>query len=385
MSHVNEQGMRLGTIEPRSEILALTSLRGVAALGVVIFHFRDQFGSAIDLDKYTVFFSRGYLLVDFFFVLSGFVIALSYTHFFAGGFSANKYGVFLAKRLGRIYPLHIVVLAGFVLSEAAKYLVATSANPPFSVNTFNALIANILLIQAWGIFDHFTWNHPAWSISTEWFAYLIFPFLAAALSKARSYTAIGVVVAACLAELACLERYTGGDTPVSLFLLRCIPSFVLGMVVYRLGLFMPHRMQEILASNSAFATSLLPAVVTIALPVSDVVAIGAFFLTVLTGSVSRGRVAAALSKGPLYFLGIISYSIYLVHTLLQRVWQMLFQVVWHSHIGTAEAWIVFFVLVSAVIAVSKITYDLIEKPGRDMVSKRIVPLMRPRLNSPKPG
>ena len=385
MSHVNEQGMRLGTIEPRREILALTSLRGVAALGVVIFHFRDQFGSAIDLDKYTVFFSRGYLLVDFFFVLSGFVIALSYTHFFAGGFSANKYGVFLAKRLGRIYPLHIVVLAGFVLSEAAKYLVATSANPPFSVNTFNALIANILLIQAWGIFDHFTWNHPAWSISTEWFAYLIFPFLAAVLSKARSYTAIGVVVAACLAELAWLERYTGGDTPVSLFLLRCIPSFVLGMVVYRLGLFMPHRMQEILASNSAFATSLLLAVVTIALPVSDVVAIGAFFLTVLTGSVSRGRVAAALSKGPLYFLGVISYSIYLVHTLLQRVWQMLFQVVWHSHIGTAEAWIVFFVLVSAVIAVSKITYDLIEKPGRDMVSKRIVPLMRPRLNSPKLG
>ena len=385
MSHVNEQCMRLGTIEPRREILALTSLRGVAALGVVIFHFRDQFGSAIDLDKYTVFFSRGYLLVDFFFVLSGFVIALSYTHFFAGGFSANKYGVFLAKRLGRIYPLHIVVLAGFVLSEAAKYLVATSANPPFSVNTFNALIANILLIQAWGIFDHFTWNHPAWSISTEWFAYLIFPFLAAALSKARSYTGIGVVVAVCFAELAWLERYTGGDTPVSLFLLRCIPSFVLGMVVYRLGLFMPHRMQEILASNSAFATSLLLAVVTIALPVSDVVAIGAFFLTVLTGSVSRGRVAAALSKGPLYFLGVISYSIYLVHTLLQRVWQMLFQVVWHSHIGTAEAWIVFFVLVSAVIAVSKITYDLIEKPGRDMVSKRIVPLMRPRLNSPKLG
>ena len=385
MSHVNEQGVRLGTIEPRREILALTSLRGVAALGVVIFHFRDQFGSAIDLDKYTVFFSRGYLLVDFFFVLSGFVIALSYTHFFAGGFSANKYGVFLAKRLGRIYPLHIVVLAGFVLSEAAKYLVATSANPPFSVNTFNALIANILLIQAWGIFDHFTWNHPAWSISTEWFAYLIFPFLAAALSKARSYTAIGVVVAVCFAELAWLERYTGGDTPVSLFLLRCIPSFVLGMVVYRLGLFMPHRMQEILASNSAFAASLLLSVVVIALPVSDVVAIGAFFLTVLTGSVSRGRVAAALSKGPLYFLGVISYSIYLVHTLLQRVWQMLFQVVWHSHIGTAEAWIVFFVLVSAVIAVSKITYDLIEKPGRDLVSKRIVPLMRPRLNSPKPG
>ena len=385
MSHVNEQGMRLGTIEPRNEILALTSLRGVAALGVVIFHFRDQFGSAIDLDKYTVFFSRGYLLVDFFFVLSGFVIALSYTHFFAGGFSANKYGVFLAKRLGRIYPLHIVVLAGFVLSEAAKYLVATSANPPFSVNTFNALIANILLIQAWGIFDHFTWNHPAWSISTEWFAYLIFPFLAAALSKARSYTAIGVVVAACLAELAWLERYTGGDTPVSLFLLRCIPSFVLGMVVYRLGLFMPDQMQEILASNSAFAASLLLSVVVIALPVSDVAAIGAFFLTVLTGSVSRGRVAAALSKGPLYFLGVISYSIYLVRTLLQRVWQMLFQVVWHSHIGTAEAWIVFFVLVSAVIAVSKITYDLIEKPGRDMVSKRIVPLMRPRLNSPKLG
>src|SRR6478609_4625992 len=135
------------------EITALTSLRGVAAMAVLLFHLRHEFGPAIDPDRFTHFLERSYLFVDFFFVLSGFVIALSYGHIFSRAIAKRDYGNFLVKRLARIYPLHIVMLFGFVLSEVAKYAIATNANPPFSLNTIPALIANIFLVQSWGFYD----------------------------------------------------------------------------------------------------------------------------------------------------------------------------------------------------------------------------------------
>lgn len=374
-----------GTTGPKDEIRALTALRGVAAMGVMMGHFRDQFGDAILLERYHGFLAHTYLFVDFFFILSGFVIALSYAHYFQNGFTANRYLVFLVKRLGRIYPLHIVVLGAFVASEAAKYLVATSSYPPFSVNSFDALVANILLIQAWGFFDHYTWNHPAWSISTEWFAYLIFPLLAAAMSKVRNHAAAAAIVVVCFLVLQWLIGLGGFSSDVSRFLLRCIPSFILGMVVYRITLFAPERLRAVLSSDIAFLFCLVASAAALAFSDDDLLAIVAFFFTVLTGSLTAGRTARFLSKGPLYFLGVISYSIYLVHSLVQRIWQMLFQVVWHSHMSSAAAWTAYAVCIALVVVASKLSYDLIEKPSRDFVSRQIVPLLKARVSSPEPG
>jgi peptidoglycan/LPS O-acetylase OafA/YrhL len=371
--------------EAKGEIRSLTALRGIAAMGVMIGHFRDQFGDAIQVQRHDGFLAHSYLFVDFFFILSGFVIALSYAHFFQNGFAANRYLVFLVKRLGRIYPLHIVVLAAFVASEAAKYLVATSSYPPFSVNSLNALVANIVLIQAWGFYDYFTWNHPAWSISTEWFAYLIFPFLMLAISKVRSYAAALITVIACFLVLQWLIRTGGFSSSVDLFLIRCVPSFVLGMVVYQITLFASGKTRVALSSDLTFLLCLVVSAVAIALPGTELLAIAAFFFTVLTGSMTAGPTARFLSKGPLYFLGAISYSIYLVHSLLQRVWQMLFQVVWHSHMSPTAAWAAYAICIALVIVVSKLSYDLIEKPGRDFVSRQIVPLLKAPVTSPKPG
>jgi peptidoglycan/LPS O-acetylase OafA/YrhL len=356
----------------RGEIKALTSLRGVAALAVMFFHFRKEFGPAIQIDRYTPFLSRGYYWVDFFFVLSGFVIAYVYESSFRSGITPANYRVFALKRLGRIYPLHIFTLMCFVLSEAGKYLVATTAYAPFSVNTFEALVANIFLVQAWGIYDHYTWNHPAWSISTEWFAYLIFPFLALVLVRIRSVPGALVLAALCLVGLEAVI-YAGQagtlDVPVVLLLPRCVFSFILGMLVFWQYERAPQKWSAVGGSDFSFAAALAATLCCFLFRVPGVVVVIVFVWVVLAGSMNRGRVARALENPVLYFLGTISYSLYLVHSLVQRVWQMLFQVVWHGHISTPAAVIVLLVLSAVTIAASTVTYRYVERPGRDLFAR----------------
>ena len=368
--HTSLPKMHASTASARTgEITALTSLRGIAAVGVLLLHFRDQFGTAINPDRLTPFFARSYLFVDFFFVLSGFVIALSYGHMFTKGIAWRDYHAFLIKRLARIYPLHIAMLAGFVASELAKYLVATNANPPFSVNTATALLANVFLVQSWGFFDHYTWNHPAWSISTEWFAYLLFPVLMLGLLRLRGLLPALLVAAACGAFLYISFYLIPPEVAPGYFLLRCVPSFVLGILVFLCPTLMSPRATRYFARDEAFSLALVVAFLCVSLPVPDVTSIIAFFFVVLAGSLNRGTVAKALSIRPLYFLGMISYSIYLVHTLILRVWQMLFQVVWHGHMGFVQGLLAFTVMMVAVLIASTLSYYYIEAPGRNYFGK----------------
>ena len=92
--------------------VALDSWRGIAALAVVAFHVQVN-GLAFSS---TIVGNAG-AAVDFFFVLSGFVISAAYGSRLAGGFSLAR---FMTLRLGRVYPLHLLVLALYVAAELAK-------------------------------------------------------------------------------------------------------------------------------------------------------------------------------------------------------------------------------------------------------------------------
>jgi peptidoglycan/LPS O-acetylase OafA/YrhL len=107
----------------QSEIRSLTGLRGLAAAWVVLYHFHQADASAGALGT---FLRHGYLAVDIFFVLSGFVMALSYTHLFAKGLSVQSFGVFLVRRFARIYPLYILMTCLFALMVVLGYTRATT-------------------------------------------------------------------------------------------------------------------------------------------------------------------------------------------------------------------------------------------------------------------
>jgi len=101
-----------GCMSQRAEIRSLTGLRGAAAVFVAFYHsFYFMVSNQADNSPPVVFLRHGYLSVDLFFVLSGYVMALTYAPLFAGGFRMLAFADFLGRRIGRIYPAYITVTA----------------------------------------------------------------------------------------------------------------------------------------------------------------------------------------------------------------------------------------------------------------------------------
>src|ERR1043165_7460847 len=149
----------------RSFIPALTGIRGIGAVWVVIYHLFPGDLPVIGL---------GYQGVDLFFILSGFVLTLVHTKDFDGGYALSKYIRFLMLRLVRIYPLHITVLIVFAVAVLVLPGFAQRYEHPdhFGISQF---ITTALLVQNWRMGNVSLWNGPSWSLSAEWLGYIFFP------------------------------------------------------------------------------------------------------------------------------------------------------------------------------------------------------------------
>src|SRR5690348_10816730 len=138
-----------GSVE---QLASLTPLRGIAALWVVLFHFCWRF-PAIHPDRYTGAVYKGYLAVDLFFILSGFVITHVYKESFALRVTAQRYRDFLKARVARIYPLHIAVLLLFVAAAIAERAATYALNgsiepiPLIGERSLGGLLANLVMLQ----------------------------------------------------------------------------------------------------------------------------------------------------------------------------------------------------------------------------------------------
>lgn len=143
-----------------------------AALLVVCFHMRWP-----NHLTHNEFIRHGYLALDLFFVLSGFVIAANHTRRLTDCAAARE---FFYLRFFRVYPLHLAVLGGFVGLELAKLWAARSGllvpgHAPFTDNTSVAApFANILLIHSLDALPALSWNSPSWSVSCEFVASILF-------------------------------------------------------------------------------------------------------------------------------------------------------------------------------------------------------------------
>ncbi len=192
----------------QAELRALTSVRGIAAWFVVLYHIRLSI-AGLSPDWVAVF-AKGYLAVDFFFLLSGFVIWLTWgDRLRTGGW--RMVPQFLRKRVARIWPLHLFMLACAV--GLALLLAATGRANPVDY-PFDELPLHVFLLQNWGFTDRLAWNDPAWSISAELGAYLLFPLLALAIDWRRVPTwAVLAAVAALLVLLHALMADGGRAQP----------------------------------------------------------------------------------------------------------------------------------------------------------------------------
>ena len=120
-------------------------------------------------------------------MLSGFVLAYNYHDTFAT-LDCARYGRFLWQRLARIYPAHCLGLATWGLLGSANVALKHKAMLP--LYGAKALLAQLFLVHGWSIPLVMSWNYPAWSISMEWLAYLVFPPLIRTLVRYRGPAAI---------------------------------------------------------------------------------------------------------------------------------------------------------------------------------------------------
>ena len=159
------------TATDRNHLPALTGLRFLAALWVVLYHY-SRFVVGFDALpgplKSLVY--AGPVAVGFFFVLSGFV--LSHAH---RGKTAIEPHRFWTKRFAKLYPAYLFAFVLFTPIALAKYLGHASIASAHGLSVFvTSALLSATLLQAWTPFSQ-AWNGPAWSLSVEAFFYLIFP------------------------------------------------------------------------------------------------------------------------------------------------------------------------------------------------------------------
>jgi peptidoglycan/LPS O-acetylase OafA/YrhL len=210
----------------------LDLLRFTASLLIVIYHFSAE--GPRPLESFHPVFLRGYLATDFFLILSGYVLGRSYGPKLADG--RLDAGGFMLRRVGRVWPGHLVVLAAFValLLVAAVFGVAPHHPERFNLG---ALPMQALLVQAWGVPGGGGWNLPTWSLSALLVCYAGFPLFWRGLGRVGQGAGLvvlgltGVVIAGQISIF--LFGRPLYDLPFQVGAARALPLFFLGACLAR--------------------------------------------------------------------------------------------------------------------------------------------------------
>jgi peptidoglycan/LPS O-acetylase OafA/YrhL len=307
--------------DSNGQLPALTSLRGIAALWVVLYHYSVQCFPNLDATQYTHLVHKGYLAVDMFFMLSGFVM----THVYHRAFSESvtqHYRSFIVARIARVYPLHVLVLLLFVTTAIAAHFASGASLsrlddiPLRGSESVTAFAANLFMLQGLNA-SQLSWNYPAWSISVEFVAYLLFPFALPAIWRASDSTKISIALCllVALTVLAFLSKgnFDQWDGPITL--LRCLPEFILGTLLYCAFRAAPRNSW---LNQDAMALLVVAAIVVcLQVDAPDLLITCLFGAFVLIAVLNAGIFSEWAQAAPLLWLGDVSYSLYLLHGFVQ--------------------------------------------------------------------
>jgi peptidoglycan/LPS O-acetylase OafA/YrhL len=353
----------------RLKINELESLRGLAALLVVFFHV-PKWNSVLDVG----IIKNGYLMVQLFFVLSGFVIFNSYGNNIK---STRDLVRFQFLRFGRLYPVHILFLLIFLLIEIAKYItqfkfgIVSPNSQPFRENNFTALVQHIFLVQAIGpTGNHNTFNIPSWSISVEFFTYFIFGCVVLLGRRGYRNSIFLVIAITSVVLLASAATFGFEDVLNGLggFFIGCLTAVSVKNVTLKVSRVVSLILFFAIIAFLQFKTA----------KTYDVVI---YFLTAgLIGALvlqKNGLLNSVLRLNILTWLGAISYSLYMSHAAVEWVANQIFRVVLKvpeviassgrsipQLSGFSTLLGVSFILILSFV-VSSLVYKFVEKPWRE--------------------
>ncbi|WP_283816377.1 acyltransferase family protein [Bradyrhizobium liaoningense] len=358
---------------------ALDSWRGICACMVALFHF-----DVISHLSFLPLTRNAYLFVDFFFALSGFVIAANYRSRLAEGFGAGR---FLVLRLGRIYPLHLVTLLLFIPIDAAK--------DGIGPNLLQAIVTNVLLLQGLGVNPQNWLNFASWSISAEFAAYVVFAAVVTRIGPTIWPWLLPIIAGPVV--LATISP-DGMNATFDYGLVRCLYGFALGVLSFDLRERFP-----------ALRARLVPSVETLLETASVVLVVGyvsvagssvtlqvasplVFTLVVLVFAREAGAVSRRLTVPFMLVVGMLTYSIYMLHPLVRAVVRAILMVVerlWHTELLVSYAlspgheptkvvsmngslWLgdlLQIAMLLLTVLLSVVTYRVVEEPGRSWVRR----------------
>jgi peptidoglycan/LPS O-acetylase OafA/YrhL len=383
----------------KSRFTVLDSWRGVCAIIVVVYHF-----TAMSHLLFLPLIRNGWLFVDFFFVLSGFVITHAYQPHLG---SPSALLSFAIRRFGRIWPLHVVVLALFVVTELLKLLLTTKGfgadHPPFTGRmSIDGLAANVFLVQSMGVLSEASWNVPSWSISVEYWTYLVFGLTVLASARAARHqlwntlTFAGIFTFSLFVLVVYSKTF---ETTVTFGFFRCLLGFIGGHFAYELWRRFPYL-------HSSTPIELMTVLLVSAFVVYSANTCLAFLAPIVFGGVvivfarERGVLSRLLRTRPFILLGKLSFSVYMTHWFLHDVFRKVLGVVEQKSGITLSDPMQFMVgrklvttriivwggpflsdlllvlFLALVIATSNLTFRFVEKPGQRIFGRmalRVLP------------
>jgi peptidoglycan/LPS O-acetylase OafA/YrhL len=341
---------------------------------VVLFHSPFRFDTVS-----VAFVSNSYIFVDLFFVLSGFIMAHAYGEKIRGGMG---FGEYLALRLGRLYPLHLFTLGlwvPYILVKQHLYETGFGGTDQMDDNNLWTFFTNLLLIHAMGVNDSLSWNQPSWSISTEFFAYIAFFLFAVTLDKSRSLWFPLLVSLLAYAMIVTIFLPAGSIGSYDHGFVRCLGAFYLGVFLFR---FRDVASLDYLSGHALSVLELVAIVGTVtAVTYTDLnygmrlLSIGMFGLTVYVFAAQNGGIVSRfLDISLIRKIGVWSFSIYMMHRLIQFGVSNIFEFILHIDPEAPMGWLsvgLNFAMLVAIIAVSRQTCEWVEKPPRAWVKARL--------------
>ncbi|GAB7071070.1 acyltransferase family protein [Mycolicibacterium hodleri] len=375
------------------EIKALSGLRIVAALWVVMFHFRPllQMASPPLYDSLKPILDCGAQGVDLFFILSGFVLTWNYLERMGDRWSTRATLHFLWLRLARVWPLYLVTM-----HLAALWIIFTLNYGDFpspEAGSLNAIsyLRQLGMVQLWfqPFFDFSSWDGPAWSISAEWLAYLLFGLLILVIHRVdRATGARGLLLLSFAATLPPLILLVGSGgqfyTPWS-WLPRIVLQFtagalacaavrkmrpsdrtraavgvvsvvLLGVIVGALYWFDGHPLPTIRDDFGLVDVLFMPLVVALAL--------------------GSGTLPALLSTRVMVYGGQVSFGLYMVHEIVHTAWLWIMAQYQIPMVPSIGAKLIFAALILVSLLLGVLLFHFVEEPAR-MWMRRMVGERRP--------
>ena len=347
------------------------------------------------------FFRVGRLGVDLFFALSGFILAHTYLERMGEKFKVKTSGFFLWLRLGRIYPVHLVMLVVAGVAVFAQAKVTGDALDRDWLTPWD-FIKNLLMIQEWGSQPQRGWNFVAWSLSMEWLVYLLFPFIVLVLWRfRRSLPTWGLLVAWVIVLIPLLAY--GLNTTDSYYTdnwgstIRVLTEFIAGGITYLIV----SRLHPGLQGDPAPKVERIATWLTIILPI--LVVIGSVILANMPAAqppqlnlgedseplppyfhlllvplliawigalaLSRRGLTKTLGTQVLVLGGFISYSLYMTHLVWFGLWRAGMKAAGIDGGGLYTLGVIGLVIGALVIA--WLMWKFIEEPAREWMRKLI--------------